>query len=146
MTTTTERREWLGLLAASDGDAIDAAVGDRLASQSFTVLRRPETGLVMARGRIGNTGARFNLAEVTVSRCVVRSTMRTAGVGYAIGHDLAKVELIAKLDALLQVPQWRAVLQHPVLETLRTALAARHARERADAQSSRVRFHELVGP
>ena len=31
-------------------------------------LRRPETGLVMLRGRIAGQGARFNLGEATVTR------------------------------------------------------------------------------
>lgn len=139
-----DRPGWLGLLAASEPAELVEAVGSRIDSQTFTVLRAAHTGLVMARGRIGGTGARFNLVEVTVSRCVVRSALRTAGVGYAIGHDLAKVELIAKLDALLQVPQWHAVLEQPVLAVLRDARSRRHAADRAAAESSRVRFHELV--
>ncbi|MEM8885895.1 MAG: phosphonate C-P lyase system protein PhnG [Planctomycetota bacterium] len=55
-------------------------------------IRAPETGLVMARGRISGTGQPFNLGEVTVTRAVVevaggssssssrRRTARTARV------------------------------------------------------------------
>ena len=35
----------------------------------FDWLRRPETGAVMVRGRMGGTGAPFNLGEMTVTRC-----------------------------------------------------------------------------
>ena len=36
------------------------------------LLRGPETGLVMVRGRIGGGGAPFNLGEATVTRATVR--------------------------------------------------------------------------
>ena len=37
----------------------------------YVALRAPETGLVMVRGRIGGTGAPFNVGEMTVTRCSV---------------------------------------------------------------------------
>ena len=39
----------------------------------YRVLRGPEAGLVMVRGRAGGGGAPFNLGEMTVTRCTVRT-------------------------------------------------------------------------
>ena len=36
---------------------------------AYRMLRWPETGLVMVRGRAGGTGTRFNVGEMTVTRC-----------------------------------------------------------------------------
>ena len=36
------------------------------------MLRAPEIGTVMLRGRAGAKGAPFNLGEMTVTRCAVR--------------------------------------------------------------------------
>jgi alpha-D-ribose 1-methylphosphonate 5-triphosphate synthase subunit PhnG len=139
----TARRRWLRVLALTPGDALHGIADARLAGESFTWLRRPESGLVMAQARAGNTGERFNLAEVTVSRCVVRSRYKTVGVGYALGRDLDRIETIAKLDALLQTPRWRAELDAAVVAPLAAALAATETRERLDAESTRVAFYAL---
>ena len=39
---------------------------------SYTFLRRPEAGLVMLEDRAGNSGQRFNLGEMLITRYVVR--------------------------------------------------------------------------
>ena len=58
------------LVAASAAElaAAEAAIGPL---PGFRHLRRPEAGLLMLRGRIGGEGARFNLGEATVTRCLV---------------------------------------------------------------------------
>jgi alpha-D-ribose 1-methylphosphonate 5-triphosphate synthase subunit PhnG len=50
--------------------------------QPYDLVRQPETGLVMVRGRMGGTGSPFNLGEVTVTRCVVRLETGEAGSSY----------------------------------------------------------------
>ncbi|MGQ3358871.1 MAG: phosphonate C-P lyase system protein PhnG, partial [Phreatobacter sp.] len=57
----TVARATVGELAA-----LDAMAGDRA-----EVLRAPEIGLVMVRGRVGGDGAPFNLGEATVTRAAV---------------------------------------------------------------------------
>ena len=141
---TIERSHWLKVLALTPGGTLRNTLGPLIDGESFSLLRRPEVGLVMAQARIGNTGERFNLAEVTVCRCVVRSRLRTAGVGYCIGRDLGKVELIARLDALFQTTEWHDRLRSGLLCTLETLLTQHRRDEREAAESSRVRFHELV--
>jgi alpha-D-ribose 1-methylphosphonate 5-triphosphate synthase subunit PhnG len=67
-----------------------------------TLLRPPEIGAVMVRGRIGATGGAFNLGEMTVTRCSVRLADGTVGHGYVQGRDRAHATRAAVVDALMQ--------------------------------------------
>ena len=52
-------------------------LGERLGTlPDYRVLRGPEAGLVMVRGRTGGGGAPFNLGEMTATRCTVRTETR----------------------------------------------------------------------
>ncbi|MFO1165662.1 MAG: phosphonate C-P lyase system protein PhnG, partial [Paracoccus sp. (in: a-proteobacteria)] len=64
MTETTsppDRRAALGLLARSPAARLNALLPDLPAHE---VLRSPEIGTVMVRGRAGGTGNAFNLGEM----------------------------------------------------------------------------------
>lgn len=142
-----ERQAWLAVLARAPAQAL-MRLGDAvLAGHAFERLREPEVGLVMLRGRIGNTGDRFNVGEATLARCVVRHRgaegQATVGVGYVLGRDGERARRIAQLDALLQQPARHAVVMHEVLEPLRELIEAAHAQSRARAAASRVHFVEL---
>ncbi|WP_084673800.1 phosphonate C-P lyase system protein PhnG [Methylobacterium sp. WSM2598] len=95
-------------------------------------LRPVETGLVMARGRIGGDGRPFNLGEVTVTRAAVRLPDGATGFAYHLGRDRRKARLAAILDALWQQPGRR-----PAVERALAPVAARRAAE-AQAQARRV--------
>ena len=75
------------LVAASAAElaAAEAAIGPL---PGFRHLRRPEAGLLMLRGRIGGEGARFNVGEATVTRCLVVTEAGTEGAAYHLGRDL----------------------------------------------------------
>ena len=141
------RRDWLALLAQAPREALAAHAPPVLADHAFAWLRRPETGLVMVRTRIGNGGDRFNVGEATVTRCAVRHRPAhgpgTAGVGHVLGRDDERAGWVASLDALLQVPALHPVLSAAVLAPLAAALAARRAADAARAATSRVDFHTL---
>ncbi len=65
------RQRWMSVLAKASPADLEArwrSLGEAL---SWACLRRPETGMVMVRGRAGGTGQRFNLGEMTVTRCAV---------------------------------------------------------------------------
>ena len=86
-------------------------------------LRRPETGLVMARGRIGGDGRPFNLGEATVTRAAVRIESGEAGFAWHLGRDGACARTAALLDALWQSPRHRAAVEAalaPVAARLQT--------------------------
>lgn len=108
-----------------------------------TLVRPPEIGMVMLRGRIGGTGGQFNLGEATVTRCAVRVGDRL-GVGYILGRDREHAQLVALLDAMLQDVQQQATLLREVIEPLaRTQAQARETRSR-EVAASRVEFFTMV--
>ncbi|MDT9071425.1 phosphonate C-P lyase system protein PhnG, partial [Escherichia coli] len=59
------RRDWLSILARSAPDRLAQLLPDL---PDHALLRAPETGTVMVQGRIGATGAPFNVGEMTVTR------------------------------------------------------------------------------
>jgi alpha-D-ribose 1-methylphosphonate 5-triphosphate synthase subunit PhnG len=144
MTPDLVRRSDLGLLARSPA----ALLAERLARidelPPFTWLRKPETGMVMLRGRIGGDGARFNLGEATITRCTLRLADGTVGVGTVRGRSARQAEMIALCDAMLQQPALAGAIQTEVMAVLAEAERERHARAAADTAASRVDFYTLV--
>nr|WP_041675410.1 phosphonate C-P lyase system protein PhnG [Ramlibacter tataouinensis] len=139
----TRRRRWLAVLARAGRDQLDQAAARCAPWPAHEWLRGAETGMVMLRGRVGGTGDAFNLGEATVTRCAVRMGTRL-GVGYTLGRDRRKAELIALFDALLQDEALAPALMDEVVEPLARAQAqAREARSR-EAAASRVEFFTMV--
>lgn len=109
-----------------------------------TVLRGPEAGLVMVRGRAGGGGAAFNLGEMSVTRCTVRDADGRIGHAYISGRDGAQCELAARLDALLQDAHWHDRLEQAVVAPLEAAQSAARARDARRAEATKVQFFTLT--
>jgi alpha-D-ribose 1-methylphosphonate 5-triphosphate synthase subunit PhnG len=137
------RQSWMALLARAPQHLLDTVLAEHLNSQPQW-LRRPETGLMMVQGRVGGTGERFNLGEVTVTRCALRLNTAASdapvGVSYVLGRNHHQAQLAAVANALLQDPAQHATLKAklltPLIEHLQAQNAARHAR----AQTTKVDF------
>jgi len=138
-----QRRRWLAVLARAATDQLEACWSET-GQPALTLLRQPETGLVMARGRAGGTGQRFNLGEITVTRCAVRSADGLIGHGYVAGRDRRKAELVASFDALLQAPGRRPMLLERVVEPLAAVQAEARAATARKAAATRVEFFTMV--
>jgi alpha-D-ribose 1-methylphosphonate 5-triphosphate synthase subunit PhnG len=108
------------------------------------MLRWPETGLAMVRGRAGSTGTRFNLGEVTVTRCAVQLEGGAVGVAYVRGRDRRHAELAALLDALLQDPARQEGLHRTIVAPLAAAQTARRRAAAERVAPSRVEFFTMV--
>lgn len=141
------RAEWMALLARAPLALLQQALQPhRNATATATEwLRRPETGLYMVQGRAGGTGARFNLGEVTVTRCALRhrttaSTPGAVGVAYVLGRHHEQAELAALADALLQTEGHHHDLNQHLLVPLRQHLDRRAAERQARTQSTKVDF------
>jgi alpha-D-ribose 1-methylphosphonate 5-triphosphate synthase subunit PhnG len=144
MTSPTDaRRRWMSVLAQASPAALESRCRD-VAAPPHRMLRRPETGLVMVRGRAGGTGARFNVGEVTVTRCAVELEGGAVGVAYVRGRDQRHAELAALLDALLQDPERREGLEQAVVEPLAAAQAGRRRAAAQRVAPSRVEFFTMV--
>jgi alpha-D-ribose 1-methylphosphonate 5-triphosphate synthase subunit PhnG len=107
-------------------------------------LRRPETGLVMVRGRIGGDGAPFNLGEATVTRAAVQLSSGEVGHSYVLGRDHRLAQLAALCDALWQSAPHRDDVERRVLAPVRHRLQRERAEQRARTAATRVDFFTLV--
>ncbi len=87
-----QRKAAMTVLAHSDAAGIASRL-DALALPDHEILREPENGLVMVRGRIGGDGAPFNLGEATVARAAVRLSTGEVGFGYTLGRDRQKARI-----------------------------------------------------
>ncbi len=133
----------MGLLARAPISLLEQGLAAHLPAE-FQWLRRPETGLMMVQGRAGGTGERFNLGEITVTRCALRlgeaGSDAPVGVAYVIGRNRRKAQLAATADALLQEHGLAEALESSLLSPIRLHLASEQARQGARAQSTRVDF------
>ncbi len=138
------RRRWMSVLAQARPWELEAA-WEALAEQpSYRFVRRPEVGLVMVRGRAGGTGVRFNLGEMTVTRCTIELHSGAIGHAYVGGRSVRHAELAALLDAFLQDPARRGAVEASVITPLETAARERRAAARARSAATQVEFFTLV--
>ncbi|CAM5459073.1 phosphonate C-P lyase system protein PhnG [Frigidibacter albus] len=136
------RPQWMGLLAKARPERLAAALaGLELPGHSWA--RAPETGAVMVRGRMGGSGAPFNLGEMTVTRCALRLDSGEIGHAYVQGRDKAHATRAALVDALMQGPR-AAELRAAVLEPLAAAAAADSAARAGKAAATKVDFFTMV--
>jgi len=137
------RQSWMALLARAPQHLLDRALANHMGLQPQW-LRRPETGLMMVQGRVGGSGERFNLGEVTVTRCALRLNSAAAdspvGVSYVLGRNHHQAQLAAVADALLQDPEKLATLEVSLLTPLREHLQAQQAERHTRAQTTKVDF------
>lgn len=136
----------MAVLARARADEISTCLAACPALPGWRVLRGPESGLVMVRGRAGGGGAPFNLGEMTVTRCTVRTGSGTDGFtghAYIAGRDARQAELAAAVDALLQDASLHAVLTDQVIEPLAAGQRARRAAVAAKAAATKVQFFAL---
>jgi alpha-D-ribose 1-methylphosphonate 5-triphosphate synthase subunit PhnG len=136
----------MALLSRAPLPLLEQGLADQ-AQAPLQWLRKPETGLYMVQGRVGGTGERFNLGEITVTRCALRlgdAGNAAVGVAYVLGRDHRQARLAAIADALLQEPARQDLLEQAVLEPVRQHLARRQARRAARAQSTQVDFFTVA--
>jgi alpha-D-ribose 1-methylphosphonate 5-triphosphate synthase subunit PhnG len=140
---TAARSRWMSVLALASRDELERCWEGLAVRPGYRRLRGPEVGLVMVRARAGGTGTRFNLGEMTVTRCSVELDGGTLGHAYAGGRDRRHAELAAVFDALLQQPA-TTELQQTLVEPLARDQHARRQAAAARAAASRVEFFTMV--
>lgn len=167
---TADRQAWMGLLARAEpeflsncwralvarepklalarrdppGAATSAQANEAVGGAGYRLVRGPEVGLIMARGRAGGTGTAFNFGEVSVTRCTVRLDDGVLGHAYVSGRDKAKAELAALLDAQLQRAQYRERIDAEILSPLRANEEARRANLARKRAATKVDFFTMV--
>jgi alpha-D-ribose 1-methylphosphonate 5-triphosphate synthase subunit PhnG len=138
----TERQHWIGVLACAGRSELQP-FEDALRDIEYQLIRAPEIGMTLVRGRMGGNGAPFNVGEMSVTRCVVRLADGRTGYSYLAGRDKAHAELAALADAHLQGTQQRHWLTE-MITPLATAQAKRRAQKEAETAATKVEFFTLV--
>jgi alpha-D-ribose 1-methylphosphonate 5-triphosphate synthase subunit PhnG len=138
------RRAAMAVLVEAEHQELASLLADLEPLPAYGIVRQPETGLVMVRGRIGGDGSPFNLGEATVSRAVVRLESGELGFGYVLGRDREKARLVALCDALLQCESYRSAVKAKILGPLRERIHHEHRHVAARTAATRVDFFTLV--
>ena len=141
---TDDRQRWMGLFAKADIDFLERSWAALSTKPNYQVLRRPESGLVMVRGRAGGTGQPFNMGEMTVTRCTIRLGDGPVGHGYVAGRDSRHAELAALFDALMQDERTGEALEASILGPIEERIAAKRRQKAAKTAATKVDFFTLV--
>lgn len=134
------RKSWMATLAKAPPARLAALFPDL---PPHHVLRQPEIGAVMVRGRVGGTGAAFNLGEMTVTRASVRLETGEVGHAWVQGRDKGHALRAAAVDALMQTGA-AADLAMRVLKPLAAEAEAARAARAAKAAATKVEFFTMV--
>ncbi|MDR2455434.1 MAG: phosphonate C-P lyase system protein PhnG [Deltaproteobacteria bacterium] len=102
------------------------------------LLKGPEAGLLMVRGKVSGSGAAFNLGEALLTRCVLAIGDKV-GYGFKLGLDPEGALLSAMGDALAQDPEKRGQMDSIAL-SLEEAINEGDALEREKALKTKVDF------
>lgn len=138
------RQRWLSVLAKAPAARL-TALWDALGSvPAHVLLRRPETGLVMVKGRISGSGAPFCAGEMTATRAAVRLESGEVGIGYVGGRGARHAEIAAAIDALGQQPEWRDRLEREIVAPLEAEAEARRQAIASRAAATKVDFFTIA--
>ncbi len=137
------RKDWLGLLAKAPAADVAHYWAELAMAPDYTILRNPEIGGVMVRGRAGAVGAPFNLGEMTVARASVKLSDGTVGHGYVQGRSKDHALTAALVDALMQTDEADRIGAN-LLTPLRTAREERMATRAAKAAATKVDFFTML--
>lgn len=137
------RQERMRLLALAPETCLDEVLSG-ISLPGYRIVRGPESGLVMARGRVGNVGDVFNVGEVLVTRCVVQLDEKTLGHAWIMGEAPRHAELAALCDALWQQESYAALLDEKLRPRLEQAIEAKIKAAARDAAGTKVNFFTFV--
>ncbi len=144
MFTQEQRQGWMAVLAASPPARLAALWQALELRPVYQPVRAPEIGLTQLQARMGATGRRFVLGDMTVTRAVIRLDNGTYGYSYIAGRDKAHAELCALADALMQLDAHHERLQRNLIEPLAALRREQQHMRGREIAASRVDFFTLV--
>lgn len=130
--------------AQATADELSAALDRLRPTPAFEMVREPEIGLVMVRGRIGGEGTAFNFGEATMTRAVVRLATGEVGFGYRLGRAQGAARDSAVIDALWQTPQHRQQILEQVLGPLHERQQTDRHRSESQTAATKVDFFTVA--
>ena len=140
----TDRQRLMRICSQATLAELSAALARLAPLPAIEVVRQPEVGLIMLRGRMGGDGAQFNAGEATITRAVVRLASGELGFSYLLGRSLEKARLAAIVDALGQSSRFRDRLEIVLLAPVMRRMHTECSLQRAETAATRVQFFTLV--
>lgn len=134
----------MGLLARAEGEHLACLFRAIDHIPQYEILRGPENGIVMVRGRAGGSGLPFNLGEMSVTRCTVRTASGGVGHAYVQGRRPEHAERAAVIDALLQDEMFRNGLIDRIVSPLAQQEAEQREARVRESEATKVDFSTLV--
>ena len=137
------RRRWMAVLArAGAGDR--ATLLGAAADCRNTAPARPGDRVGHGARPDGGGGSPFNLGEMSVTRCTVRTKCGRVGHAYMAGRDERQAELAALVDAVLQDPARQPACCVTVVEPLAAAQQVRREGDSGESggHAGRVLHHD----
>ena len=144
MNTQLRRREYMRLLSLAPVEELENFLSGLDELPPWKLLRGPESGLVMVRGRISGEGPLFNVGEALVTRCVVTLPGDACGCGYVLGESPRHAELAALCDALWQQEAYAGLFDRELKPRLEGVLRERERLAAEEAAPTKVDFFTLV--
>ncbi|QGY39202.1 phosphonate C-P lyase system protein PhnG [Pseudodesulfovibrio cashew] len=143
--TIARRQYWMGVLARAGAPALEDALNGLDSRPAYTLLRAPETGMAMIRARADGAGRRFNLGEMTITRCSLRleGDAPVVGHGYVAGRNRRHAELAALFDALFQADP-DAELHDRIIPPLQARREEALKRQAVKTAATRVNFFTMA--
>jgi len=142
------RRRWMSVLAKASVAELEQAIASVRDTPgevpAYRLIRRPEVGMTMVRARAGGTGRAFNLGEMTMTRCTLRTDDGLVGTSYVAGRSQRHAELAALFDALLQDPERQSQVMALVIDPLARTQDLRRNRRVERSAATRVDFFTVV--
>jgi alpha-D-ribose 1-methylphosphonate 5-triphosphate synthase subunit PhnG len=141
-TEEIKRSQMMRAFNLGDTNLLISCLDDLGGIPDLELLREPETGLIMVRGRLGGTGAPFNLGEMLVTRCTV-TLEGHIGHGFKLGDDPQGAFLAAAADAMSQCEFLSQSLEE-IASILENDLKQRTKLEALETSQTKVDFFTLV--
>lgn len=141
---TAKRRAMMRVLATASSSEVVVALEALGTLPRLQVIRPPEVGLVMVRGKIGGDGSPFNVGEATVTRAAVRLATGETGFSYLLGREPEKAKAAAIIDAIWQSGTDRVRIEVEILAPLRVRQEQRRNEHAARIAATKVDFFTMV--
>ncbi|MEL7428602.1 MAG: phosphonate C-P lyase system protein PhnG [Pseudomonadota bacterium] len=139
-----QRQDWIAVLSQANWPDLKLLWQSLSQKPECRILRKPETGMVMIRARMGGKGQPFNTGEATVTRCSVETVSGVNGHAYVMGRNREHALIAAEIDAGLQEPAFQKSLMENIIAPLKQIRAARLETHRRKTAATKVDFFTLV--
>lgn len=137
------RETWIGLLGCADPADLESALKELNMGSDYALITGPETGMLMVQAKADGSNSRFNLGELTVSKCILEIKGKYIGTGWVMGSNHRHAELAALFDGLLQDPAHHDRLMETLMPRLEEKQRIKTKALIKEASDTKVEFFTL---